>query len=250
MDGGQPGLTRDAWIDDRLNPWEARIPVYAQAGSFTLPLAVDPETFRDTYQSYTPYVQTVGSNPFNFFDPKIGARLGVGDPLRGLSAQLFAGPGHDRQSGLPTDGTDTMGYLQDAAGPWTLAAYRYQGLRPTPAGQDSFWRMGYGLVYDQWGRFSSETVLQQGWDSTCGVTPQAGCASSGGFTQLRYQFNRKLFVLGRYEGTNDTTNGFTRDGVLLFGYGPSENTRLTIEDVISHVPQTTHTLNLQYSAAF
>ena len=250
VDGGMPGLTRDAWVNDRLNPWSARIPVYVQAGSFTLPLAVDPETFRDTYQSYTPYVQTVGANPFNFFDPKVGARLGAGDPLAGPSLQLFAGPGHDRQSGLPTDGTDTMAYLQEALGPWTASTYRYQGMRPTPAGQDNFWRMGYALVYDQWGRFSSESVLQQGWDSTCGVSASAGCSSSGGFTQLRYQFNRKLFILGRYEGTNDTTNGFTRDGVVLLGYGPSENTRLTIEDVISHVAQTTHTLNVQYSAAF
>jgi hypothetical protein len=250
VDGGLPGLTRDAWIYDRINPWNAKIPVYVQAGSFTLPLAVDPETFRDTYQGYTPYEQTVGSNPFNFFDPKIGARLSVGDPLRGLNAQIFAGPGHDRQSGLPTDGTDTMGLVQDALGPWTLSAYRYQGMRPTPAGQDNFWRLGYGLVYDQWGRFSTETVLQEGWDSTCGVSASAGCSSSGGFTQLRYELGRRWFVLGRYEGTNDTINGLTRDGVFLLGYGPSENSRVTIEDVIGHVPQTTHTMNLQFTVAF
>src|SRR5579872_5328589 len=35
VDGGMPGLLRDAWVMTRLNPWEARIPVYAQAGSFT-----------------------------------------------------------------------------------------------------------------------------------------------------------------------------------------------------------------------
>ncbi len=249
VDGGLPGLTRDAWVYDRVNPWSARIPVYVQAGSFTLPLAVDPETFRDTYQNYTPYVQTVGSNPFNFFDPKVGVRLSVGDPLRGLNGQIFVGPGHDRQSGLPTDGTDSMGYAQDAIGPLTLSTYRYQGVRPTPAGPDNFWRMGYGIVYDQWGRLSSETVLQQGWDSTCGVSPSAGCSSSGGFTQVRYQFNRRLFVLGRYEGTNDTVTGLSRDGVLLIGYGPTENSRVTIEDVIQHIPQTTHTMNAQFSLA-
>jgi hypothetical protein len=250
VDGGEHGLTRDAWVYDRVNPWDARIPVYVQAGSFTLPLPVDPETFRDSYQDYTPYVQTVGANPFTFFDPKIGARLSIGDPLHGPSGQIFAGPGHDRQSGIPSDGTDTMLVAQDVLGPVALSTYRYQGTRPTPAGADAFWRMGYGLVYDQWGRLSSETILQQGWDSTCGVAASAGCASSGGFTQLRYQFNRKFYAEGRYEGTNDPTNGFTRDGVLLFGYGPTENSRLTIEDVIAHTPQTTHTMNVQFSLAY
>jgi hypothetical protein len=250
VDGGMPGLTRDAWVMDRVNPWQARIPLYVQAGSFTLPLPVDPETFRETYQHYTPYDQTVGTNPFTFFDPKIGVRLSVGDPARGLNGQFFAGPGHDRQSGLASTGTDTMGYLQDSIGLLTLAAFRYQGVRPTAAGADSFSRTGYGLVFNQWGRLSSETMLLSGWDSTCGVSAVAGCASSGGFTQLRYAFGRKLFALGRYEGTNDPTNGFTRDGVLLLGYGPTERSRLTVEDVISHAPQTTHTMNVQFTIAY
>ncbi len=250
VDGGMPGLTRDAWVIDRVNPWQARIPVYVQLGSFTLPLPVDPETFRDTYQGYTLYEQTMGTNSFNFFDPKIGVRLSFGNPLRGLNGQFFAGPGHDRQSGLASTGTDTMGYAQESVGPLTLSAYRYQGTRPAVAGQDNFWRTGYGLVYNQWGRLSSETVLQTGWDSNCGASALLGCSSSGGFTQLRYQFNRKLYVLGRYEGTNDPTNGFTRDGVALLGYGPTENSRVTIEDVIQHVPQTTHTMNIQFSIAY
>jgi hypothetical protein len=250
VDGGTPGLTRDAWITDRLNPWGARIPVYVQGGSFTLPLPVDPETFRDSYAGYSLYEQTAGANPFTFFDPKIGARLSIGNPLRGLNAQLFAGPGHDRQSGLATIGTDTMGYVQDSIGPLTASAYRYDGTRPGPAGPDTFRRTGFGLVYDQWGRLSSETVLQTGWDSQCGLAGFTGCASSGGFTQLRYQFNGKFYVLGRYEGTNDPTGGFTRDGVTLLGYAPSENSRLTIEDVIQHVPAATQTLNVQFSIAY
>lgn len=251
VDGGEPGLTRDAWITDRVNPWPARIPLYVQAGSFTLPLPVDPETFRDSYQHYTVFDQKVGGNPFNFFDPKIGARLSVGDPLRGLNAQFFAGPGHDRQSGFPTVGTDVMGYGQDAIGPVTLSLYRYEGTRPTLAGgADRFERTGYGVVFDQWGRLSSETVLQTGWDSKCDLSGFAGCASSGGFTQLRYAFNPRLYALGRYEGTNDQTGGFLRDGVLLLGYGPTENSRVTIEDVIQHVPQTMHALNLQFTIAY
>jgi hypothetical protein len=249
VDGGMHGLLRDAWVNDRINPWNARIPVYAQAGSFTLPLPVDPETFRETYQGYAIDNQTVGANPFTFFDPKIGARIGVGDPLRGLNAQVFAGPGHDRQSGLASTGTDVMGSLQDGIGPLTLTAYRYTGTRPVAGGPpDAFSRTGYGLVYDQWGRLSSESVLQTGTDSNCGTG--FGCSSSGGLTQLRYAFNRRLFALARYEGTNDPTNGFVRDGIVLLGYGPAENQRITIEDVIAHTPQTTHTMNVQFTIAY
>ncbi|MGH7684506.1 MAG: hypothetical protein ACREMT_09185, partial [Vulcanimicrobiaceae bacterium] len=93
VDGGVPGLTRDAWVMDRVNPWDARVPVYVQAGSFTLPLPVDPETFRDTHQGYSVFEQAVAGNPFVFFDPKIGARVSVGNPLQGSSVQFFAGPG-------------------------------------------------------------------------------------------------------------------------------------------------------------
>ena len=252
VDGGKPGSTRDAWIVDRVNPWQARIPLFMQVGSFTLPLPVDPETFRDTYQGYTICTQTVGENTFNFFDPKIGVQLSAGDPSRGLNAKIFAGPGHDRQSGLASTGTDLMATVQEAVGPLTVSFYNYQGTRPAPSSNllDRFQRTGYGFTYDQWGRLSSETVLQTGWDSLCGVAGFTGCASSGGFTQLRYAFNKRLYVLGRYEGTNDPSNGFTREGVLLLGWGPTERSRLTVEDVIQHIPETTHTVNFQFTLAY
>jgi hypothetical protein len=250
VDGGVPGSTRDAWVIDRVNPWEARIPVQLQAGSFTLPLLVDPETFRDTYQDYTAYTQTVGGNSFDFFTPKIGIRLGVGDPLRGFSVQAFAGPGHDQQSGLASQGTDVMGSVQEALGRFALDVYRYQGARPVAGMLDQFQRTGVSFAINQWGRLSSESVLQTGWDSNCGTAGLVGCASSAGFTQLRYAFNGRLFAEGRYEGTNDPTNGFTRDTVALLGYGPSENSRVTIEDVIRHTPSTTHTMNVQFTIAY
>jgi hypothetical protein len=251
LDGGEPGLLRDAWVSDRVNPWEAKIPVYLQGGQFTLPLPVDPETFRDSYQNYTPYVQTVGRNPFDFFDPAMGMRFGVGDPLHGLSLQLFAGPGYTRQSELAVTGVDTETYSQDAMGPFTLSLFRYDGLRPIAGGPfDRFERTGVGFTYGQWSRFSSEFVLINGWDSNCATPRLVGCTSSGGFEQLRYMFNRRLFAEARYEGTDDPTFGFTRDGVLLMGYGPTENTRLTIEDVSAHVPQTTNTMNAQFSIAY
>ena len=248
VDGGEPGLLRDAWIDERVTPWNARIPVQLQAGQVTLPLPVDPETFRDTYQAYTPYEQRVGANPFTFFDPRLGMRADVGDPLRGLSAQLFAGPGYDRQSGLAPTGVDTDVYLQQVLGPVALTAFRYDGLRPVSGGDDRFTRMGYGLTYGQWSRFSSEAVLIQGTDSNCGP-PYGGCVSSGGFEQLRYAFDRRLFAEARYEGTYDPANGFMRDGVLLLGYGPTESSRLTLEDVIATSPQTSNTMNVQATVA-
>ncbi|HVN69295.1 MAG TPA: hypothetical protein VMU38_06585 [Candidatus Binatia bacterium] len=251
VDGGEPGLLRDAWISDRVNPWDAKIPVYLQGGQFTLPLPVDPETFRDTYQSYTPYELSVGANPFTFFDPAMGMRLGIGDGLRGVSGQIFAGPGYTRQSGLPATGVDTELYLQDAIGPFTLSTWRYDGLRPVAGGPgDRFDRLGFGFTYGQWARFSSEFVIINGWDSNCGTPGLVGCRSSGGFEQLRYAFNRRLFAEARYEGTYDPVNGFTRDGVVLMGYGPTENTRVTIEDVISHTPQTMNTMNAQFTIAY
>lgn len=252
VDGGEHGLLRDAWVIDHLNPWDARIPVQVQAGSFTLPLPVDPETFRDTYADYAPYVQTVGTNPFNFFDPKVGVRVGIGDPLQGPSGQIFVGPGHDRQSGIPSTGIDVMASFEEQVGPLAATVFRYSGVRSVVLGRlDAFERTGYGLTWNQWGQFSIENVLMTGFDSDCGAAVSlAGCASSGGFTQLRYQFSRRFFAESRYEGTSDSIGTFARDGVLLLGYGPTENTRVTVEEVVSHVPQTTHTFNAQFSIAY
>lgn len=247
VDGGEHGLLRDAWINDRVNPWDARIPVYVQAGMYTLPLPVDPETFRESYQDYTLFDQTVGNNPFDFFTPKLGVKLTFGDTLHGMSAQVFGGPGHDRQSGLLTTGTDVMEYVNDAMGPLSASFYHYEGERPDIATLlDRFTRTGWGLVYNR-GRWTSESVIQTGWDSSFNGI---GYQSSGGFTQLRYAFSARFFALTRYEGTDDPTGGFTRDGVVLLGYGPTHNSRITIEDVIAHVPETTHTMNLQYTIGY
>lgn len=248
VDGGEPGLLRDAWVEERFNPWNARIPLALQIGQFTLPLPVDPETFRETYQHYTLYDQTVGVNPFDFFSPKDGAKLTIGNLLRGSSLQLFAGPGHDQQSGLPAIGTDLMGYAQDVAGPLAAGAYHYEGQRPDgTALLDRFQRTGYSLTFTH-GKWTSESVLQTGFDSSC--APNAGCASSGGFTQLRYAFGPRFYALGRYEGTSDSIGGFARDGVVLMGYRPTHDSSLTIEDVVAHTPQTNNTMNLQLTVGY
>jgi len=36
----------------------------------------------------------------------------------------------------------------------------------------------------------------------------------------------------------------------MLGYGPAENLRLTVEDVISHAPRTNNTMNAQFTAAY
>lgn len=237
VDGGELGQLRDAWVADRINPWSSRIPLQAQAGKFTLPLPVDPETFRDTYQEYTPYVQQVGANPFELFDAQPGVRLSAGDPMRGFNVQLFGGAG-------------TEIYAQQAMGAMTVSLFRYGGTQPIGNGlADRFTRTGYAITYGQWTRLSSEAVLFRGWDSNCGIAGLTGCASSGGFEQIRYAFSRQFFAEARYEGTSDPS-AFTRDGVVLLGYGPSENTRVTIEDVIAHSPRTSNTMNAQFTVAY
>jgi hypothetical protein len=248
VDGGEPGNLRDAWVNVRLNPWEARIPVSLEAGQFTLPLPIDPEALRPTYQHYTIYDQTVGNNPFNFFDDKDGGLLSVGSARRGAQLQLFAGPGHDQGSSLATEGTDLMGYAQQVLGSFTLSAYHYQGQRPAgPSLLDRFQRNGYAVVFTE-GKWVSQSLLQTGWDSSC--LPNVGCPSSGGFTQLQYWVSPRFYALGRYEGTSDTLGGFSRDGLLMLGYRPWHNASLTVEDVISHTPQTNNTMNIQLTIGY
>lgn len=237
VDGAELGSLREAWIDERVNPWRAKIPLYVQAGSFTLPLPVDPETFRESYQDYAPFVQTVGDNPFDFKAARYGVQATAGDVLRGASLRAFAGP------------RDVMIAASNAAGALTASVYRYAGSHPLGMDTvDRFSRTGYALTYER-GKWTSESLLQTGWDSAPFGIPSIGASSSAGFTQLRYAFDRRLFALARYEGTNDP-NGFARDGVVLLGYGPTEYARLTLEDVISGQAFARNVLNLQLTVGF
>lgn len=223
LDGGLPGNLREAWASERLNPWDARIPLSAQIGSMTLLLPVDPETFRETYQHYAIFDQTIGASPFDLFAPEVGFKVTVGDTLRGTSAQVFAKP------------NAMMAAVSHTAGAFTPALYHYAGL--------GFSRTGYAFSIRS-GKWQSDSLLQTGWN----VGPP-GVASSGGFTQVRYAFDSRTFALARYEGTNDGT-AFARDAVFALGYAPARNARLTVEDVISHAPRTTHVGNVQLTIGF
>jgi hypothetical protein len=255
VDGGQHGNLREAWFNERLTPAIAHVPVDVRVGQFTLPLPVDPESFRETYNDYAVFVQTVGANPFNFFDPKAGMSVHVGDYARGLNFEASALDGHDVQSGLPAGGVDLMQTAHDVFGPFDLSVYRYAGRRnldpgsaPTQAfGDDRFTRTGFGLRFGA-GRWTSESVLQENTDSNADGLGRA-LHSSGGFTQLRYAITAKLFGLARYDGTADD-RGLFRSTTALLGYRLSHNSRVTVEDVIAHGPQTTHTLNTQFTIGY
>jgi hypothetical protein len=242
VDGGRPGSTREAWIQYTSPGTFGGAPVRATVGAITLPLPVDPETFRQTSQHYAVFDQTVGSNPFALIDPRNAASLALGNPVRGPSATFVAAQGHDPHSGLPQSGTDRMVQAQEALGGVVLSAYDYAGRRDLGPVSDDFRRRGVGLnVYR--GRLAVETLLQTGFD-TSPDGDGVGVASSGGFLQLRYQLPRATFVIVRYDGVNDTSGGgFSRSLTVGATRLISRGVRLGLEDVIQHGERTTHTLN-------
>jgi hypothetical protein len=243
VDGGRPGSIREAWVQYASPGSLFGAPVRATVGSITLPLPVDPETFRQTNNHYAIFDQTVGANPFAFIDPRNAASLALGSPVNGPSATLVAAQGHDPHSGLPATGTDRMVQFQEAANGAVLSLYDYAGRRDLGPIDDAFRRHGVGLNYYR-GRLAVETLVQTGYDSS----PNGdglGISSSGGFVQLRYQLPRGTFVLARYDGVNDSTGGgFSRSLTVGATRMLSRGLRLGAEDVIQHGDRTTHTLNL------
>jgi hypothetical protein len=243
VDGGRPGSTREAWIQYTSPGSFAGAPVRATVGAITLPLPVDPETFRQTNQHYAIFDQTVGANPFALIDPRNAAGLAIGNPVRGPSATFVAAQGHDPHSGLAQTGTDRMVQAQEALHGVVLSAYDYRGRRELGEIGDDFTRRGVGLnVYR--GRLAVETLLQTGYD-TSPNGDGIGIASSGGFVQLRYQLPRGTFLLARYDGVNDTSGaGFSRSLTIGATRMLARGLRVGAEDVIQHGARTTHTLNL------
>ncbi|HEX3466287.1 MAG TPA: hypothetical protein VHS78_19725 [Candidatus Elarobacter sp.] len=241
-DGGVPGSVREAWVQYQSPGSFSGAPMRATLGSITLPLPVDPETFRQTNQHYAVFDQTVGANPFAFIDPRNAASLALGNPVRGPSMTFVAAQGHDPHSGLPTTGTDRMVQAQEAIGGVVLSLYDYAGRRELGAIGDDFRRRAVGVnVYR--GRLAVETLLQTGYD-TSPNGDGVGIASSGGFAQMRYQLPRGTFAIVRYDGVNDTSGeGFARSLTIGATRLVSRGVRVGLEDVIQHGARTTHTLN-------
>jgi hypothetical protein len=235
VDGGFPGVVRDAWFAERLTPDGASFPLLVRAGQFTLPLPLDPETFRETTQPYGIWSQTAGGNPFNFFDTKQGVELEAGDPGRQIGATLSALKGADTQSGLPSYGVDTMATLERDVGDFKITAYRYDGSRPLegPAFNntqfftniyDRFWRNGFGLGWAR-NRTEIDAVYQNGNDTAADVYGDP-LQTSGGFFQVRQALGSRAFAIARWDATNGAT--FSRSITGGAGYRLSRNTRLTL----------------------
>jgi hypothetical protein len=235
IDGGFPGNVRDAWFAERLTSDGARTPVVFRAGQFTLPLPLDPETFRETTLPYAIWSQSAGGNPFTFFDPKMGGEFEIGNPARALGATISILKGADQQSGLHTQGVDTMATLERDYGDLRFTAYRYDGTRPL-AGfgfnstqyfsdiGDRFWRNGFGLGWSH-KRTEIDGVYQIGNDSSADVYHDA-LVTSGGFFQVRQALGNRAFAVARWDATNGPT--FARTITAGVGYGVTRNSRLTV----------------------
>jgi hypothetical protein len=233
VDGGRPGSVREAWYALRAGALQATL------GQFTLSLPVDPETFRETSAHYAIYDQTVGANPFNFFDPRQGVSARFDRGASGFTVAALAG--HDKQSGIASHGIDRMISVHTKRGAFVASAYRYDGDRLLASGDDRFWRQGIGLAYTS-ARVRLDATVQNGNDAGLGIR------SSGGFVQARYAFSAADTALVRYDGTSDTA--FTRTLLVGASHRVSRNARLTLEETIAHAPTTKHTLSAGYLFAY
>ena len=241
VDGGRPGSPRDVWVGYWGTPSDRGAVLRVKAGSLTMPLPVDPETFRETENHYAVFDQTVGNNPFNFFDPHTGGEIAVGNPHRGFDAHLLLLRPHDPHAPLPERGPDTMGYVQWQMPNATLSAYRYGGTRVLGGPDDAFVRYGFGAS-GTLHRLTADAVVQNGTDTNADGSGSF-MRGGGGFVQLRWEFSRGLVGVARYDGTQDTAGGFLRSTTVAIDKRVARNARLTVEDVITHMPSTKHTLN-------
>jgi hypothetical protein len=219
VDGGRPGKTRDAWLS-------VNNAVSVRAGQFSLPLPVDVEDERDTLAHYAAFDQTVGSNPFALFEPRIGLDASVGGET-GAALHVAALLGHDPQSGLPDAGVDRMEYAQLPVFGVISSAYRYDGMRPLAPVNDRFWRQGLALRRDA-GKLRFDVLTQRGWDGSADGTG-TGFASSAGFAQLHWEFSPAFAAVARYDATSDDRSGAQRSLTASLIGRPARNMRLTIE---------------------
>lgn len=233
VDGGRPGLTRDAYVqfEKRLTglaDTDGASMLRLKTGQFTLPLPVDPESERPTSNHYAVFDQTVGENGFNFFDPRLGfdASLTRG----GTEAHLLALQSYDRQSGVPKSGVDTMGSISQAIGEHTaLYAYGYRGQRHIEPVANRFSRTGFGVTYDD-RRYGFSAVTQRGNDtSSDGLGVPA--RSSGGFVQGRYTPLDWASVYYRYDRVWSELDGADDSRTLSVVLRPKRNYRVTFEAV-------------------
>lgn len=231
VDGGLPGRSRDMWVnfdrydraDDPIGP-----AFHAKLGQFTLPLPVDPETQRPTLSPYLLYDQVVASNPFDLFDPEIGADLSFTDERHGFETHFDALEAYTRESGIPVSGIDFMTTLSKTIGnDVTAYAYRYQGRQHLTPIADQFYRQAYGLGYEH-GKFAAVGIVQTGYD-TSAFGFGTGSFSSGGFVQAAWAFDGALALYARYDSIYDPFSLRTNQGTLSFVMRPASRYRFTLE---------------------
>ena len=239
MDGGAPGDLREAWLE-YVSSWTNKIPVDVRAGQQVLPLSTDPQRFKLSQQDYLLFVQTVGDNGFNLYEPMDGLRVSLGKEVSGLSGSILAAGNHDQGSPVLQTGTDVMLAARETFAHADFEVYRYAGRRAIDGGEDAFWRQGYGAnAYV--GRFTLSTMLQTGNDSNPDGSGSP-VLSSGGFVQGTYQMGRNVFTYVREDGVNDTAGNFQRELVLGTSIFVGRPFKVQIEDVVTTSPQTHHAL--------
>lgn len=243
LDGGRVGLTRETWLEYESSQ-KGRVPLQIRAGLQVLPIPVDPERFRETNAHYALYDQTVGGNPFTFFDPHLALSLGIGREIGGVHVALLAVDPHDPQSTLPRSRLDGMIALSHADTHAFFETYRYNGRRVIAGAADDFWRQGYGAATFR-GRFALTAVVQNGYDAN-GDGGGTAIGASGGFLQARMQIAAHQFAIARYDATSDTTGNFSRS--LTFGGGTlvGRAFRIEVEDQVFHQPQTHNALSIVF----
>jgi len=231
VDGGLPGLTRDAWLRYTNRPLfgDFRPAVRATAGQFTLPLPVDPETQRDTINHYAIFDQTVAANPFNLFDDRIGLDAAYGRDARGLDAHVLPIKGHDPQSGLPTDGMDLMEVVQAGSPAALFFAYRYAGTRPLQPTPDRFWRQAIALNATL-PPTEINALAQTGKDDSA-FGDAVTASSAGGYLQVRRALGARALFVTRYDFATATFGASTHTVTASFIFGPIRNGRFTLEGV-------------------
>lgn len=239
MDGGAPGDLREAWLE-YVSAWSNRIPVEVRAGQQVLPLSTDPQRFKLSQQDYLLFVQTVGDNGFNLYEPMNGLRVSLGKEVSGFNGSILALSNHDQGSPVLQTGTDWMAVGRQTFKRAEFEVYRYSGRRALDGSEDVFWRQGYGAnAYI--GRFTLHAMLQTGNDSNADGSG-VPIFSSGGFVEGWYQLGRSVFAYAREDGVNDTTGNFQRQFVVGTSIFIGRPFKLQLEDVVTHTPQTHNSL--------
>jgi hypothetical protein len=238
VDGGEPGLTRDAFIFFTSRPTfgDSAPSLRFTGGQFTLPLPVDPETQRETINHYQIFDQKVGENPFDFFNDGLGLGVAYGREAHGTEIQVLALKGHDPQSGLQTSGVDTGIYAQSAGKVTTVSLYTHAGTRRFASVTDVFSRQGLGAAFTI-GKADLNLVGQLGHDSHADSSGPAA-SSSGGFAQLRWAFSPGLTALMRYDSTYDPFDGSAQSLTTTLVVRLRRNYKFTLEDVAAGRHQT------------